>query len=200
MTGCAGNLPEYTYYPVPPAPSNGSWQPAVGTVDQAMKACIDSLDDRWRAERSALYAQDALVLTGGVVGASGGVLAAVFSGSASSASSPSSADTSQKAATISAIVAAVGGIVALGSKLVPDPNAVGNIYAHKRKHYDAGHLVWAQYAAGPIPPAIAAYAIARFTTCQDQDPTTDPPSPPAGVATIAVAPPAATTSASPPQP
>lgn len=171
-TGCRTSMPEEVNYP-PTAPQGGEWTPTT-PADRALKGCIDSLDARRNNVKSAQRFQDAMVLVGGGVSATGGVTAAALPKDNESSSQ-------RTATTVAAAIAAAGALVALGSKLGDDPGEIRDKHARKRKHYDAGFSAYSQYDGTPMPMAIQQWVIARFTACQEELPSADIPPAPGGV-------------------
>jgi hypothetical protein len=163
VTSACHSYPDRVYYPEEDAFPQGK-------LENALKACIDSLATRRSAVKAGSVYQDVMVLLGGAVSAAGGVTAAALSQS----------DASATPTTVSASIAALGALAALASKLGSDPSADTAIHAHKRKHYDVGMAVYNQYDDNSkIPADIKVFIIDRFTSCSSTDPVADPPAAPA---------------------
>jgi len=163
--GCH-SYPDYVYYP------NGerTWRP-MEEIERSQKSCIDSLNSRHDSIVSQGRFQDVMVLVGGGVSAAGGISAAALSQRDSASATPT---------TVSAIVASAGAIAALASKLGADPSVDTELYGRKRKHYDAGLLVYRQFQRADRSTPITRYIISRFQSCAASDPEKDVPALPAG--------------------
>jgi hypothetical protein len=127
-------------------------------LDEAMRCegRLNALTAKMRSERAG---RATFTVGGGVVAASGGVLAVALK--------------DDDAKTASAIVAAVGGVIAIASQLVGDPAKEMELYQKALGHYEKAKSLAADGFGGPMcaqrSPVCFAIIRSELALCSDEN-------------------------------